>query len=203
MGQNLSFLGLNQIYKQISSFNLSNNAQWAATPKPVRQSRDGRLYGIEYSWDLWGFKTPTKFNPIFATFWSTAKTTAVFHGVSKGGPNAKILISLCGRPTHGQLLGRIGHLQYIKWYSSIESPLDTPWAIMALPSSSSHISIFQVRSKWLNTLISPILTIFGHEVSPREKLGNPKIFGSRTPRGGVMGFSKFCDFWVPPTFEWP
>ena len=24
-----------------------------------------------------------------------------------------------------------------------------------------------------------------------------------TPRGGVMGFSKFCEFWVHPTFEWP
>jgi len=41
------------------------------------------------------------------------------------------------------------------------------------------------------------------EVTPGEKLGKPKFFGSRTPRGGVMGFSKFCDFLVPPTFERP
>ena len=35
------------------------------------------------------------------------------------------------------------------------------------------------------------------EVPPGEKLGNPKFFGSRTPRGVVMGISKFGDFWVP------
>ena len=40
------------------------------------------------------------------------------------------------------------------------------------------------------------------EVSPGEKLGNPKFFGPRTPREGVMGTSKFGDFWVPIFFEW-
>ena len=44
----------------------------------------------------------------------------------------------------------------------------------------------------------PILIIFGVEVSPMEKLGNPKSFCSRTPRGSVMGVSNFAIFGIPP-----
>merc|ERR1712015_303776 len=46
--------------------------------------------------------------------------------------------------------------------------------------------MFQDRCKQLNTLISPILIIFGVKVPHMEKLGNPKFFCSRTPRGGVL-----------------
>ena len=49
--------------------------------------------------------------------------------------------------------------------------------------------------------ISSILIIFGVEVTPMEKLGNPKLFCSRTPRGSVMGVSNFGIFGIPPIFE--
>ena len=49
--------------------------------------------------------------------------------------------------------------------------------------------------------ISSILIIFGVEVTPMKKLGNPKLFCPRTPRGSIMGVSNFGVFGIPPIFE--
>ena len=61
----------------------------------------------------------------------------------------------------------------------------------------------QGRSKWFNTLTSPILIIFGIEVPPGGKLRKPKFFGSRTCYGlfKILRFLGTAKLWMAITWD--